>query len=309
MSCQICFTNKPFYICPDCNTKMCKTCLKKYILEYSNLEPHCMSCMSKLSFNTIFSIFGSKEFDKYLDKAAEIKFNVELQKIPECIECCKVITNIKNVKDEIPSDIIRICETLLKCGYSDDIDDEEDIPSDYMFHFILKILNDILLLTPSHAYDEECIITMLRSLQSIDFSEEQYKEIIETLNNVIKMRFNTTFDLNILKYKSLSEKSIMDKFIEKITNKKLGKAGKQNFLFRCENNDCKGFVNVDFRCELCNHEYCPDCFADITNSIDHKCKKEDVMTAKEIMESTKPCPKCAASLLFVDFFPIFQKHI
>ena len=63
--CQVCYAKEPSYICPDCKFKTCSNCLRVYLLEYSNLEPHCMNCESRLTFNTIYKTIKPEHFDKY----------------------------------------------------------------------------------------------------------------------------------------------------------------------------------------------------------------------------------------------------
>ena len=72
---------------------------------------------------------------------------------------------------------------------------------------------------------------------------------------------------------------------------------------------CKGFVeDISWACGLCHTRYCSKCFklldAHTTPqlgvsttqpvSTTHRCKKDDVATAKMIMKETKACPSCAA---------------
>ena len=302
--CQICFANKPFYICPDCKTRMCKKCLKKYILDYSNLEPHCMGCMSKLNFGTIFDIFGVSQFGKYLDKAAEIKFNIEIQKIPECIECCKVISKLKESNCiALPSTVISLCDTIIKFHYTvldEALRSEGRMVDEDGYQLILEVITKIVSsYTPdtakNHGY-ENLANRLLTAISAMDFTKEQYDHVVEHTLHIVNTNFHTDINESILGLRSLSETSIINKFVARLEDKELGKALKQEYLFRCENGDCKGFVDCKCKCDLCGHAYCPKCFVDITGDTNHQCKEEDILTAKEIMDSTKPCPKCAARI-------------
>ena len=113
-TCQICCTNKPFYVCPDCNAKSCKKCLRKYILKYSNLEPHCIQCTTRLSFNVIFKILGSKYFDTYINKSAKLNFELEVQKIPECLDCCTIMKFVKYAHEAMSEKNVKIIDLLIK---------------------------------------------------------------------------------------------------------------------------------------------------------------------------------------------------
>ena len=59
----------------------------------------------------------------------------------------------------------------------------------------------------------------------------------------------------------------------------------------CITEDCKGYVNKDGECPICNKRLCMHCNTPIVND-HHECKQEDIDTFKEISKNTRPCPKC-----------------
>ena len=64
----------------------------------------------------------------------------------------------------------------------------------------------------------------------------------------------------------------------------------------CQHEKCKGFLNENYICGLCDEKCCKKCFEMLGNNEDeikkHECKKEQVETANLINSTTKPCPKC-----------------
>ena len=82
----------------------------------------------------------------------------------------------------------------------------------------------------------------------------------------------------------------------------MGKSSKPNYLFRCSYDNCNGFVNDSFECKLCHCKYCNKRFAIIESDKlkdspqNHICKQEDLLSAEEILKTTKPCPKCASRI-------------
>lgn len=58
---------------------------------------------------------------------------------------------------------------------------------------------------------------------------------------------------------------------------------------KCAEKACSGYVENNI-CLLCNTRNCDKCW--MTARDGHVCKEEDILSIKEIMETSKPCPKC-----------------
>ena len=69
---------------------------------------------------------------------------------------------------------------------------------------------------------------------------------------------------------------------------------KKTYVRNCPADDCRGFLSSHYRCGLCEVWVCKECheIKGKTKDSNHKCKKENVETAKLLMKDTKPCPKC-----------------
>ena len=67
---------------------------------------------------------------------------------------------------------------------------------------------------------------------------------------------------------------------------------KKNFIRKCTNGDCRGFLNSRYKCELCNTQVCAKCF-EIKENDYHQCNPDMVKTAELLRKDTKPCPNCA----------------
>lgn len=63
---------------------------------------------------------------------------------------------------------------------------------------------------------------------------------------------------------------------------------------QCIKPDCKGFLNDNYVCGLCNVKVCKDCHMcmDDVDGIEHVCKQENIESVKTIAIETKPCPTC-----------------
>ena len=62
------------------------------------------------------------------------------------------------------------------------------------------------------------------------------------------------------------------------------------YIKKCNIEDCRGYINMDLECGLCNTQYCSEC--DEIKLSEHICEKEKVETAKIIKSETKACPNC-----------------
>jgi len=70
---------------------------------------------------------------------------------------------------------------------------------------------------------------------------------------------------------------------------------RSNFIRRCSDEECRGFLSQRWKCGLCDKKTCKDCLQCITGD-DHECNDDDVETAKLLAEDTKPCPGCAVMI-------------
>ena len=59
---------------------------------------------------------------------------------------------------------------------------------------------------------------------------------------------------------------------------------------QCPDEDCRGFLDEDWKCGICKTQFCKHCNEKLT--FKHKCDKNTVKTLKLLKRDTKPCPKC-----------------
>ena len=62
----------------------------------------------------------------------------------------------------------------------------------------------------------------------------------------------------------------------------------------CPNNDCRGFLSTQYKCEICKLYTCPTCHEIIGHSKtdEHTCNPDSVKSAELIKKDTKSCPNC-----------------
>lgn len=74
---------------------------------------------------------------------------------------------------------------------------------------------------------------------------------------------------------------------------------KKNFIRPCSDGDCKGFLNTNYKCELCSKITCKDCF-DVITTEDHVCNPDSKATADMLKKDTKCCPSCGNGIYKID---------
>jgi len=103
---------------------------------------------------------------------------------------------------------------------------------------------------------------------------------VTEIENKIHNRFEIENELNELTETDFENKS---------NNTKI-------YISNCINENCRGFITNKYECELCKTKICDECLQ--INNENHRCNRNDTATAREIKNSSKPCPKC--------YVPIFK---
>jgi len=68
----------------------------------------------------------------------------------------------------------------------------------------------------------------------------------------------------------------------------------KKFIRKCPTEECKGFMNEDWFCGLCDRHFCEQCNEEICE--DHICDPDAAKTMKLLKKDTKPCPKCGTMI-------------
>jgi hypothetical protein len=73
---------------------------------------------------------------------------------------------------------------------------------------------------------------------------------------------------------------------------------RKKFIMPCPNNDCRGYLSSQYKCEMCNLHTCSNCHELIGYRKDdpHTCKEENVQSAELIKKETKACPTCGTRI-------------
>ena len=76
------------------------------------------------------------------------------------------------------------------------------------------------------------------------------------------------------------------------------KEERKTFIMPCPNNDCRGYLSTQYKCQMCNLQTCSKCHEIMghTKDDDHTCKEENIQTAEMIKKETKGCPSCGTRI-------------
>ncbi len=123
--------------------------------------------------------------------------------------------------------------------------------------------------------------------------------------NLKKENKNITSEIKQFKMQILAlqqKKYENERYIYNLAHGKVKKDKKQ-FIMACPNADCKGFLNTQYKCELCEEFTCSKCMEvigkDKTNT-DHVCLQSNIDSANLIKKETKPCPKCGERIFKIE---------
>jgi len=76
----------------------------------------------------------------------------------------------------------------------------------------------------------------------------------------------------------------------KMLNHVTQQSQEHRYYIPCPENDCRGFLNEQFECGICQSKACETCHQTYTES--HVCDKNTVENVKELAKNTRSCPQC-----------------
>ena len=139
-------------------------------------------------------------------------------------------------------------------------------------------------------FDRE--ISMLPSTVQYAEKHRAISEARQKLNNLKTEYRKKTYHLYELREKICSTKKLL-RDLEKnyrVENK--------NIVGSCPVNNCRGFLNTSYECELCKIRVCSACHEVVVE--DHECMPENLETIQLLKQDTKACPKCASMIFKID---------
>jgi hypothetical protein len=141
-------------------------------------------------------------------------------------------------------------------------------------------------------------VERIKAMRKIHFIiNEQRKRLIELHNKhgiYVPVTLNTPIPQDILDLREDMEESYRE--LERLRHGGELVVGEppKKFVRKCPTEECKGFMNEDWFCGLCDRHFCEHCNEEVGEG--HTCDPDAVKTMKLLKKDTKPCPKCGTMI-------------
>ena len=281
---------------PSCEFSACKSCIRHYLIN-STEDIHCMSCRKAWDNTFVILNLNRNWFkDTYIPHHVNLLFERNKGRVQEVMQEAQIRMEEKRRFKTIEPIINENHKKITA-----HIEERKKIKKNFEFEFNkLKTEKKAKLLEKREEVDkiktkykkgiinEEIIWEKENEYDLLDkLLEKKWQDFINSYHNDI-MRLNLLIrqlgDDNVKLYDSVQ-------LIKKEKKREI----KSKFIMPCQHENCKGFLNENYICGLCNEKCCKKCFEMLGNEDEiknHKCNKEQVETAEFIKSTTKPCPKC-----------------
>lgn len=291
MECPICIekrTEKNCINCPVCENMACNKCYKTYIMNSGKDAVNCMHCNIIFNRSSILKMFGKSFLTKtLLDYQKEIRFKIFQTRFPEVlphIENIKELERLKSEKTDIDNEINILTTTYTKT--KNDLHDvvydpEKKEGIDY------KMSKNQQLLSVGNI-----------NIEKITNKYYRNKNKLHDKSSLISRRINHLIHaINFFKiYRRLYDGTLdgtLDRTYEETHE------SKKTYSRPCFTIDCKGFLDTNLYCGICNKKYCSDCY-ELKTTEEHTCNPEIKDNIKLLKKDTKRCPKCNTGIYKID---------
>lgn len=302
-SCSICclaFTKKvrvPI-TCGYCNFSACTTCVRTYLLQDSTPDPCCMKCRT---------IWPTEFIDQHLSLAfrkgdyakhrKDVLVEREKARLPDtmpAVEHMREMNQLKKQRDALNAQIKKAQAELHEAWN-----------------------NRAGILAREHRR-----ITALRDagddaayMEATPYEEMQLR--LRNITRTLRQYWNDKIDLN---GRIAEVKSSLDRYMYPERSTRTRVPARTQFVRACPADQCRGFLNAQWICGLCDAHVCKKCHDILPKTVpepnmpatampatstegqapEHTCDPNKVATAQLLAKDTKPCPKCAAMIFKVD---------
>ena len=292
-----------------------------YITIFRSIVPeaHCPNCNVLLSNRALRELFPEDKYTQvYIPRLAKAAFELEKQKLPFAMKYYKILKVIKlseseleKSKDEAQTQLMRsqlekknaLLALYKKFGQQINalktLLESKDIPAHTLNIGNIQTFDIESAMQIIGTHDASNIGRALKGISISKFINEIVPANIAEMNEIAtELGMTTDFVLHTIGA-NWYERAIRYAVAEYNGEDDVPKeSSKSHFFYTypCPKEDCNGFINLKYQCEVCGTSYCNKCLSALVPKQEHHCKKEDIESYEEIKRSTKPCPKCAARI-------------
>lgn len=257
----------------ECEFSACKTCIKTYLVGIST-DPNCMHCNKAWSDKFLTKNLGATFMkSEYSVHRKELLVQQQLARLAETMPAVEHYKQVNAITAQIEELNKQYKEASTQC-----LDAREQFIQTKKQYEIL--CRDSIVKREMHLETYNTLIKL----------KAQFDQSIETktllMANVRKLRHDIAVIQNGGVLVGEDKKELARKFI-----------------MPCPNDECRGFLSPQYKCELCEHHTCSNCFDLIgvdKEDAGHVCKPENIESANFIRKQSKPCPCCGTRISKID---------
>ena len=313
MSCDICAYDFTSYMrapikCEYCEFVACKACCSTFVLSIN--VPGCMNseCKGEWSKQFISDKF-TKVFahTKMREHRSVVLYQEQQSLMPEAQLSCEADEKQRLLR----KDLIRLRNKIVKLNNSIHYEKEQlrfeltqlegDIEG--LRHSIRKwgskihVLRTNLAINANDTKSEKALTIKRAKVMEGDAALQKMNDALGELQTKYRNDVIILEDATIATERNLLETQIID-----IEHEMILKTGvpRSQFVKKCSDADCRGFLSTRWKCGMCNKWTCVDCHEIKQENMEHTCDPNNVATAKLLSIDTKNCPKCQTGITKID---------
>ena len=295
--------------CQYCPTHACRPCQQRYLLQ-TFTDPHCVDCKRGWS-----SEFMADNFPLSFRKDALRKWRrrVLMEREKATLPAMQVYVEYKREAARLKNEVGRL-RALLGNEYVAVPGEEETVSGRYR---TLKGVYDTCL---KHYADLRTEVVRLKGLTTptaehiaqLDMARKNRAQIKKRIDH-ISPEYNAALIQFSKMSRSLRETlALAYEYEARYDGRWVDRGGaaggtavpatKREFIMKCPDGDCRGFLSTAYKCGTCEKHTCPDCMEvlGLEKKPGHTCDKEAVESTKAIKAETRPCPKCGTRIFKID---------
>ena len=221
--------------------------------------------------------------DEQFNKAKIVNVRCEYCTFEACRPCCE-----KYILDQ----------KIAKCMNS-------DCKKEWTRKFLSEHFTKTFLNTSWKKSRESVLFDMEKAMLPATQAIIEERKIKLPIQNEIKEIEQTISDL-------LARKDILKRKLNDLSSSSPSSTSRSKLIRACPEQNCRGFLNPEWKCGLCDQTTCSDCGVIIKGggavdgAVDggaihpHVCNPDDIETAKLLASDTKPCPNCAIGIFKIE---------